>query len=35
VQQTYLEAGGLPSLPWLAERERVTTLPPARAAGGA
>jgi predicted GNAT superfamily acetyltransferase len=35
VQQTYLEAGGLPNLPWLAERERVTTLPPARAAGGA
>ena len=35
VQQTYLEAGGLPNLPWLAERERVTTLAPARAAGGA
>ncbi|HEY0230920.1 MAG TPA: GNAT family N-acetyltransferase [Dokdonella sp.] len=35
VQQTYLQAGGLPDLPWLAERERVTPFPAARAAGGA
>jgi predicted GNAT superfamily acetyltransferase len=36
VRDTYLlgATGALPSQPWLAERERKVTLPPARVAGG-
>ena len=37
VRDTYLGRGdgGLPDLPWLAERDRVNAFPTARAAGGA
>jgi hypothetical protein len=35
VRDTYLRAGGLPGVPWLAERERAREPATRRAAGGA